>query len=80
MIGTLLTGQSWAALVLQAIADRKGISAAQLSLAWLRKKALSLGVSMLPIPGSTKLANAQVPRGLRLGCPCFSALASKSPV
>ena len=79
MIGTLVTGPSWAALVLQAIADRKGISAAQLSLAWLRKKALSLGVSMLPIPGSTKLANARVLlRGS--GVPLLQRLSIDSPV
>ena len=79
MIGTLLTGPSWAALVLQAIADPKGISAAQLSLAWLRKKALSLGVSMLPIPGSTKLANARVLlRGP--GVPLLQRLSIDSPV
>mmetsp|Transcript_68793 Transcript_68793/g.109151 ORF Transcript_68793/g.109151 Transcript_68793/m.109151 type:complete len:328 (-) Transcript_68793:179-1162(-) len=41
------------------MAETKGKSAAQLSLAWLYHKANKLGVKMLPIPGTTKVANAR---------------------
>jgi aryl-alcohol dehydrogenase-like predicted oxidoreductase len=43
----------------KSIADRKGVSTAQLSLAWLLYQAPKLGVRVLPIPGTTKLVNAQ---------------------
>jgi aryl-alcohol dehydrogenase-like predicted oxidoreductase len=42
-----------------AAADAKGVSKAQLSLAWLFYKAAQLGVTVIPIPGTTKVANAQ---------------------
>lgn len=42
-----------------AIAQAKGTTAAQLSLAWLYCKARELGVTMVPIPGTTKLQNAR---------------------
>ena len=37
----------------------KNCTAAQLSLAWLLQKAKDLHVNILPIPGTTKLANAR---------------------
>jgi aryl-alcohol dehydrogenase-like predicted oxidoreductase len=40
------------------MASERKLSAAQLSLAWLYCKAKELGVSMVPIPGTTKLKNA----------------------
>lgn len=40
------------------MADSKGVTAAQLSLAWIFHKAKELGVKVLPIPGTTKLTNA----------------------
>uniref|UniRef100_A0A6S8EMQ7 NADP-dependent oxidoreductase domain-containing protein n=1 Tax=Aureoumbra lagunensis TaxID=44058 RepID=A0A6S8EMQ7_9STRA len=42
----------------QAIADKYNCSSAQLSLAWLFHKAKQLGVSVLPIPGTTKMKHA----------------------
>ena len=42
-----------------ALAAQKGASAAQLSLAWLYKRARSMGVSMVAIPGTTSLAHAR---------------------
>ena len=39
--------------------EAKGCSAAQLSLAWLPTKAKALGVSVIPIPGTTKIAHAR---------------------
>ena len=40
--------------------ETKGCSAAQLSLAWLLTiKAKALGVSVIPIPGTTKIAHAR---------------------
>mmetsp|Transcript_18877 Transcript_18877/g.58136 ORF Transcript_18877/g.58136 Transcript_18877/m.58136 type:complete len:342 (+) Transcript_18877:111-1136(+) len=41
----------------EAIAEKKGCTAAQLSLAWLFWKAKALNVAVLPIPGTTKLTN-----------------------
>lgn len=41
-----------------ALATSKGISGAQLSLAWLLQKAKRLGVSCMPIPGTTSAAHA----------------------
>lgn len=43
---------------LEALATKYNCSAAQLSLAWLFYKADQLGVSVVPIPGSTKLHHA----------------------
>jgi aryl-alcohol dehydrogenase-like predicted oxidoreductase len=43
----------------QVIAERRGLTAAQLSLAWLLHRAKEMGVVCLPIPGTTKLANAK---------------------
>ena len=40
------------------IGEAKGKNAAQLSLAWLYHQARALGVSMIVIPGTTKVANA----------------------
>lgn len=56
------TEENWAKNValfadLKAIAEAKGASAAQMSLAWLLQKGRDLGVAVLPIPGSTKIAN-----------------------
>mmetsp|Transcript_5987 Transcript_5987/g.14273 ORF Transcript_5987/g.14273 Transcript_5987/m.14273 type:complete len:337 (+) Transcript_5987:36-1046(+) len=56
--------ENWAknvALVkgVQAMAEGKGATASQLSLAWLLAKGQELGVMVLPIPGTTKIANAQ---------------------
>lgn len=42
-----------------AMAKTKGCTAAQLSLAWLFAKAKALGVSVIPIPGTTKIAHAR---------------------
>lgn len=42
----------------QAIAFKYDCSAAQLSLAWLFHKAFQMGVTVIPIPGSTKVHNA----------------------
>lgn len=42
-----------------ALASKKGCTAAQLSLAWLFKKASNLSVSVVPIPGTTKLQHAK---------------------
>merc|ERR1712032_1142843 len=42
-----------------AMAEKKGKTAAQLSLAWLYYKAKAMGVPVLPLPGTTKMANAQ---------------------
>jgi len=41
-----------------AMAEAKGLSAAQLSLAWLCQKAKRLNVVCVPIPGTTKAAHA----------------------
>jgi aryl-alcohol dehydrogenase-like predicted oxidoreductase len=41
-----------------ALAEKYDATAAQLSLAWLFHKAAALGVSVVPIPGSTKMAHA----------------------
>jgi len=41
-----------------AMGEAKGKSAAQLSLAWLYHQARALGVNMIAIPGTTKVANA----------------------
>uniref|UniRef100_A0A7S1X8X4 NADP-dependent oxidoreductase domain-containing protein n=1 Tax=Tetraselmis chuii TaxID=63592 RepID=A0A7S1X8X4_9CHLO len=41
------------------MADSKGCSAAQLSLAWLLEKSRTMGVTCIPIPGTTKLAHAR---------------------
>ena len=41
----------------KALADTKGCTPAQLSLAWLFSKAKDLGVSVIPIPGTTKITN-----------------------
>jgi len=41
----------------EALAKAKGVSTATLSLAWLQTKAAELGVRILPIPGTTKLAH-----------------------
>merc|ERR1712080_66369 len=40
------------------LAKKKDSTAAQLSLAWLFHRASKLGVSVMPIPGTTKIANA----------------------
>jgi len=40
------------------LAKKKGSTTAQLSLAWLFHRASKLGVSVMPIPGTTKIANA----------------------
>ena len=40
------------------IAEAKGATAAQLSLAWLLHKAAALGVRVVPIPGTTKRAHS----------------------
>lgn len=40
------------------MATAKGVSAAQLSLAWLLQHAANIGVNVLPIPGSTKASHA----------------------
>ena len=42
-----------------AMAEQKGCTAAQLSLAWLLSKAKALGVAVIPIPGTTKLKHAK---------------------
>lgn len=42
-----------------ALAAKKNVTPAQLCLAWLLHKARDLKVSVLPIPGTTKLANAR---------------------
>jgi len=41
-----------------AVATAKGVSPAQLSLAWLFYQAAKMGVTVIPIPGTTKIANA----------------------
>lgn len=41
------------------MAEAKGCTSAQLSLAWLFEKAKALGVSVIPIPGTTKIAHAK---------------------
>lgn len=41
----------------EAMAKEKKVSTATLSLAWLQTKAAGLGVQVLPIPGTTKLAH-----------------------
>ncbi|KAL1496500.1 hypothetical protein AB1Y20_016454 [Prymnesium parvum] len=41
-----------------ALAEGKGCTGAQISLAWLTHKAAALGVSAIAIPGTTKAANA----------------------
>mmetsp|Transcript_22138 Transcript_22138/g.55814 ORF Transcript_22138/g.55814 Transcript_22138/m.55814 type:complete len:324 (-) Transcript_22138:960-1931(-) len=41
------------------MAQAKGCSAAQLSLAWLYAKAMALGVDVIPIPGTTNIAHAR---------------------
>jgi aryl-alcohol dehydrogenase-like predicted oxidoreductase len=43
---------------IQALGAKYDCTAAQLSLAWLFHKANELGVSVIPIPGTTKLQNA----------------------
>lgn len=43
----------------QDLASQHGVSPAQLSIAWLRRKAEDLGVGCVPIPGTTRLAHAQ---------------------
>jgi len=43
----------------KAMGERKGCSAAQLSLAWLLAKAKALGVTVIPIPGTTKLKHGK---------------------
>lgn len=43
---------------LEALASKKGVSPAQLSLAWLVQKAVDLGVAVLPIPGTARLQHA----------------------
>lgn len=43
---------------IQALSTKYDCSTAQLSLAWLFHKADELGVSVIPIPGSTKIRNA----------------------
>jgi aryl-alcohol dehydrogenase-like predicted oxidoreductase len=42
----------------QELSVKYGCSASQLSLAWLFHKGKELGVSVIPIPGTTKLQNA----------------------
>jgi len=42
----------------QELGSKYNCSAAQLSLAWLFHKAHELGVTVIPIPGSTKVQNA----------------------
>ena len=55
-----------------AIAASKGVSGAQLSLAWLCQKAQIMGVSsFVAIPGSTNVAHALDNLGA-LGCPALS--------
>ncbi|CAJ1387111.1 unnamed protein product [Effrenium voratum] len=44
---------------IEAMAEAKSVTAAQLSLAWLYFKAEQLGLSMIAIPGTTKIANAK---------------------
>jgi aryl-alcohol dehydrogenase-like predicted oxidoreductase len=44
---------------IKAMADAKDRTAAQLSLAWIYYKAAKLGVRVVPIPGTTKVANAK---------------------
>jgi len=41
------------------LGKKRGASAAQLSLAWLLYKAKSLGLQVMPIPGTTKAQNAK---------------------
>jgi len=43
---------------LKELSDEKGMSPAQLSMAWLLHKAAELGVSCLPIPGTANLSHA----------------------
>jgi aryl-alcohol dehydrogenase-like predicted oxidoreductase len=43
---------------IKALAEAKGVHAAQLCLAWLFYKANKFGVKLMPIPGTTKIANA----------------------
>ena len=43
---------------LEALAHKKGVSAAQLSLAWLLHKGRDVGVALLPIPGTKTLRHA----------------------
>jgi aryl-alcohol dehydrogenase-like predicted oxidoreductase len=40
------------------ISDKYGCTSAQLSLAWLFHKGVEMGVAVIPIPGTTKIANA----------------------
>eukprot|EP00667_Euglena_gracilis_P014137 EG_transcript_14626 len=42
-----------------AIAKQKNCTAAQLSLAWLLQKGMQLGVTVIPIPGTTKIHHAK---------------------
>jgi aryl-alcohol dehydrogenase-like predicted oxidoreductase len=44
--------------IVQNIADKYKCTPAQLALAWLFQKAENMGVSVFPIPGSTKIHNA----------------------
>jgi aryl-alcohol dehydrogenase-like predicted oxidoreductase len=53
-----LAGNHKVTAQVHALADKYEATAAQLSLAWLFHKAAALGVSVVPIPGSTKLAHA----------------------
>jgi aryl-alcohol dehydrogenase-like predicted oxidoreductase len=43
----------------QAVAQAKNCTAAQLSLKWLFQKAKAMGVTVIPIPGTTKLQHAK---------------------
>eukprot|EP00747_Dinoflagellata_sp_TGD_P078538 gnl/TRDRNA2_/TRDRNA2_160119_c0_seq1.p1 gnl/TRDRNA2_/TRDRNA2_160119_c0~~gnl/TRDRNA2_/TRDRNA2_160119_c0_seq1.p1 ORF type:complete len:356 (-),score=60.57 gnl/TRDRNA2_/TRDRNA2_160119_c0_seq1:266-1333(-) len=40
------------------LAEKRNLSAAQLSMAWLRHRAKAMGVCVVPIPGTTKAARA----------------------
>jgi len=42
----------------EGLAKKKNSTAAQLSLAWLFHRAAQMGVSVMPIPGTTKTVNA----------------------
>jgi len=44
---------------IEELAKKRGASAAQLSLAWLYYKAKELGLDVMAIPGTTKIANAK---------------------
>jgi len=48
-----------ALLRLKALADQKGVSMAQLSLAWLIKRGEELGVTVIPLMGATKLEHLE---------------------